>query len=236
MKIIKLIKRNLKVIAILSVMIVVVGFGIIKYFLVQNEDDLDVVMPLLEEKEEKDEEFQDNEKEEEVIFVDIKGEVLQPGVYAVENSDKVIDVIQLAGGFTEQADTSLINLAKRVTSEMFIIIYSKEEVKKALEGDEIIKFVDNPCVCPEVKNDACLNNKGEDTNKKDDENVGNKLVNLNTATLEELQTLSGIGESKAKAIIEYREKVGGFSRIEELMEVTGIGEALYEKIKANITV
>lgn len=233
MKIKKFVKQHLKRITIGCVILIIMGFGIIKYFLLQKENE--VVMPTLEKKEENLVQEVVAKEEADVIFVDIKGEVIQPGVYAVEGDDKVIDVIQLAGGFTEQADTSLINLAKQVTNEMVIIIYSQEEVKKALEGDEIIKVVDKQCVCPEVKNDACLNNDSSDVGKGALDSVDG-LINLNTATLEELQTLSGIGESKAKAIVEYRDKVGGFTRIEELMEVSGIGEALYEKIKTRITV
>ena len=160
----------------------------------------------------------------------------------------MIDVINLAGGFTEQADTSLINLAKQVTKEMVIIIYTKEEVKKAIKENDIAKVVDNECICPEVKNDACLNNnKNNNTNNKKETSTDSKTdkpttdntntkVNLNTATLEELQTLSGIGASKAKAIIEYRDEIGGFKTIEELMEVPGIGQSTYDEIKENITV
>lgn len=152
-------------------------------------------------------------------------------VCCIKNS-VVIDVINLAGGLTENADTSLINLAKQVTSEMVIIIYSKEEVELAKQEEPIIKIVEKECVCPEIKNDSCLENI-----KKDDKTeVVNGKVNLNTATFDELQTLDGIGESKAKTIIAYREENGNFENIEELLEVSGIGEALYEKIKDNITV
>lgn len=241
MKIIKFIKRNLKWITIISVMIIIISLILLKCFLLQKENVTKELSTL--------EELELSEKTEpvteeksvivETVFVDIKGEVAIPGVYEIDKTKKVIDVIALAGGFTEQADTSLVNLAKQVTNEMVIIIYSKEEVKKALEEDSIAKIVDKQCICPEVKNDACLNNNetsNTNTSSEDTTVSEGELINLNTATLEELQTLSGIGESKAKAIIEYRESVGGFKTIEELMQVTGIGESLYEKIKNNITV
>lgn len=239
MKIIKLIKKHLKLITIISVMIIISSLVLCKYFLLQKEEVAEEIKPLVKEQEETtilEEEVIAPEK----VFVDIKGEVAIPGVYEIESTKKVIDVIELAGGFTEQADTSFINLAKKVINEMVIIIYSKEEVKKTLESDEIVKIVDKQCVCPEIKNDACLNNNTETNNileeNQDTTNSETQLINLNTATLEELQTLTGIGESKAKAIIEYRENVGSFKDIEELMQVTGIGESLYEKIKSNITV
>ena len=241
MKIIKFIKRNLKLITIITVMIIISAIAIVKYSLLQSEE-VEVIEDtslLLEEQEQLDEEpSEENIPVVEKIFVDIKGEVALPGVYEIENNKKVIDVIGLAGGFTEKADTSLINLAKQVTNEMVIIIYSKEEVKKALKEDEIAKVVDKQCICPEIKNDACLNNENqmETDNDNEQSNSSTKLVNLNTATLEELQTLDGVGESKAKAIIEYRESLGRFKNIEELKQVSGIGEALYEKIKDRLTV
>lgn len=236
MKIIKLIKKHLKLITIISVMIISCSLVLYKYFLLQKEETHEEVTPHLEEQVEEIS-LDENNEVIETVFIDIKGEVAIPGVYEIEEGKKVIDVINLAGGFTEQADTSLINLAKQITNEMVIIIYSKDEVKKARENDEIIKVVEKECICPQITNDACLNKEDETANienetiKKED-----KLVNLNTASLEELQTLTGIGESKAKAIIEYREDNDGFKNIEELKEVSGIGEALYEKIKNNITV
>ena len=179
------------------------------------------------------------------VFVDIKGAVINPGVYEIDQNKKVIDVVSLAGGLKENADTSLVNLAKKVANEMVVIIYTKEEVAKAQEPNQIIKYVDKKCICPEIKNDACINNSikkenSSSSNNKDTSDSKNNnedvMVNLNTATLEELQTLSGIGESKAEAIIQYREEHGGFMSIEELKEVSGIGASLYEKVKDHITV
>lgn len=242
MKIIKLIKKNLKWITIISVILIICSIVLWKYSLIQKEIPEEIIVQPLEKEEEK------IVLEEEVIktvFVDIKGEVSKPGVYEVEENKKVIDVIQLAGGFTEQADTSYVNLAKQIVDEMVIIIYSKEEVRKAQEEDEIIKIVEKECICPEIKNDACLTaqdttaNKDNTNNTNDTNNTNNdinEMINLNTATLEELLTLNGIGESKAKAIIEYRETNGNFQTIEELMQVSGIGESLYEKIKDSLTV
>lgn len=185
------------------------------------------------------------EEENKNVFVDIKGAVINPGVYEIEQNKKVIDVVSLAGGLKENADTSFVNLAKKVVNEMVVIIYTKEEVAKAQEPNQIIKYVDKKCICPEIKNDACINNSTKkesnstSSNKEITDSKDNKedvKVNLNTATLEELQTLSGIGESKAEAIIQYREEHAGFQSVEELKEVSGIGTSLYEKVKDHITV
>ncbi len=162
-------------------------------------------------------------------MIDIKGAVKNPGVYATNCTDNVSDVIRLAGGLTDDADTSVTNLAKKVTNEMVIIIYTKEEVKNSNIVDTVVKVVEQECICPNIQNDGCLNNEITDT-------IGtNKLVNINTATIEELETISGIGEAKAKAIVEYRNNVGKFKTIEDIKNVSGIGASLYEAIKDYIT-
>lgn len=234
----KKIKQNLKWITLALVMIIIIGGFLIKWSL-SNKEMEPVIIEELELSEP-----ETTETEEEItipknIYVDIKGAVKNPGVYEVAEDKKVVDVVGLAGGFTDNANTSMINLAKKVTNEMVIIIYTEEEVKKATEPDTIIKVVDKQCICPEIKNDACLNQESNSnaTNDTTTENgANNQKVNINSATLEELLTLDGIGESKAKAIIEHREENGEFKTIEDIKEVSGIGETLYEKIKDNITV
>ena len=170
------------------------------------------------------------ENKEEISFVDIKGQVLNPGVYKVYENTRVIDVINMAGGLLDNSYTSKINLAKKVKDEMVIIIYSKEEIKKNEIKEVNINY---------SFNDALINDKDVLTNdnKISNSNISkeNKLVNINTCTKEELLTLSGIGESKANAIISYREENGGFKTIEDLLNVSGIGNSIYEKIKNYIT-
>ena len=214
-------------------LIILIG---LKIYLLKNDKK---EMEITKIKEQQEETIFKEEKEEilKKVFVDIKGAVALPGVYEIEEDKKVIDVINLAGGFTEQADTSLINLAKQVTKEMVVIIYTKEEVERAKQEEPIIKIVEKECICPEIKNDACLEKEQENEEVNEEKvDVVDKKINLNKATLEELQTLEGIGESKAKAIIAYRDEKGKFNNIEELLEVSGIGEKLYESIKTNITV
>ena len=169
------------------------------------------------------------EPKEETYKVDIKGAVKKPGVYEVPSNYIVNDVIKIAGGLNKNADTSLINLSKRITNEMVIIIYTKDEVKKSNIKDTVIKVVEKECVCPNIQNDGCLNNEINDTITN-----SNGLVNINEATEAELMTIPGIGASKAKAIIEYR-KQNRFNTIEDIMNVSGIGSSLYETIKAYIT-
>ena len=238
----KHIKKYIKFVFLILTIIIITGGILLKIKLTNNKDKIKTEEIKYSKKEEK---IETEIKEPQKVFVDIKGAVNNPGVYEIEENKKVIDVINLAGNFTDNADTSLINLAKKVTNEMVIIIYTKEEVKKATEPNQIIKYVDKKCICPEIKNDACINNstKKESStssiNKDITDSKDNKkdvIINLNTATLEELQTLSGIGESKAEAIIQYREEHGGFQSIEELKDVPGIGDSLYEKIKDSITI
>ncbi len=164
------------------------------------------------------------------IKVEIKGAINNPGVYELDDNSRVIDVVNIAGGLTENADTSLINMSKKITDEMVIIIYTREEIENY--NNSKIKteyvYIEVPS-CPDKVNDACIE-------EYEEEQENNNIININTATIEELTKLSGIGESKAKLIIEYREKNGNFKEINELTNVKGIGESLIEKIKDNITI
>lgn len=181
------------------------------------------------------------EQKEEQCKVDIKGAIKKPNVYSIECSYTINDVIEIAGGLNDNADTSVINLAKQVENEMVIIIYTKEEVKNSNIVDTVIKVVEKECICPNIQNDGCINDKitdkiGDNSNNgNNNSNSNNELININNATLEELQNLSGIGESKAKAIIKYREEKGNFKTIEEILNVDGIGNSVYEQIKIHIT-
>ncbi len=170
------------------------------------------------------------DSEEEVYLVDIKGAINNPGVYKVPVGTRVNDVINAAGGLTDNADTSLINLSKLVIDEMVIIIYTKDEVQNSNLVNTVIKVVEKECVCPNIENDSCINDKITDTITG-----GNGKVNINTASMDELSKLDGIGESKAQAIIKYREENGNFKTIEDITNVSGIGSSVYEKIKDNIT-
>ncbi len=169
------------------------------------------------------------EENKDICSIDIKGAVKNPGVYEIECESYVNDVIKLSGGLNKEADTSVINLAKRVTDQMVIIVYTKEEVKNSNIIETVIKEVEKECVCPNIQNDGCINDEI-------DGSIGDTgLVNINSADANKLQELPGIGEAKAKAIIKYREEIGEFKTIEDLLNVEGIGNSLYEQIKAYIT-
>lgn len=178
------------------------------------------------------------------VFVDVKGAVNSPGVYELDEGKRVIDAINLAGGLTDKADTININLSKKLTDEMYVIIYTKDEIYNYKQNNESvndIKCASMECVCPDVSNDACINSASTGNSSSSSED-GNKVtdddskVSINSATKEELMKLEGIGEVKAEAIIKYRQENGSFKSVEELKNVSGIGDAVYDKIKDNIIV
>lgn len=158
-------------------------------------------------------EIVDEEIDEEEIIVHITGAVNNPGIVRTKEGARIADIIELAGGELESADTSEINLAYKVQDGEKIYIPTKGENKENLIY-----------ITTEAGNNPI--SKSED----------NKKVNINTASQEELDTLQGIGPSTATKIIEYREKNGKFKTIEEIKNVTGIGDSKFEAIKENISV
>lgn len=150
------------------------------------------------------EEIENVEEQVNHYIVDVKGQVKFPGVYEVEEHLRVHDVIQLAGGFLEMANETAINLAQKISDEMVIYVPHLDEE---------------------------INNTSTDAwSPSQDE----KKVSLNQATTGELETLPGIGPSKAAAIIKYREEVGAFQSIDELTNVSGIGEKTLEKLRDSL--
>ena len=200
------------------------------YLLSREEDNNDIIL----ENEVKEEVVA--EKKEEVIEkvkVDIKGAIKKPGVYELDSNSIINDVIKLAGGLKTNASTKYLNLSKKILDEMVINIYTESEVKKMKEPVDVCEVKDQDLTnC----DDATIIVTNPDSNKdisNSNEVVDNK-VSINDGTKEELMTLSGIGEVKAQAIIDYRNKNGKFSKIEDLMKVSGIGESTYNQIKDNI--
>ena len=143
--------------------------------------------------------------QETVIFVDIKGAVKNPGVYQMKVGDRVKDALDAAGGLTAEADSQKVNLAQRVEDQMVIVVPKVGEEAEAIPAGAMSK-------------EASKEGK----------------VNINTATVEELKTLKGVGEKKAEAIIEYRKKNGSFKTKEDLMKVRGIGKKLFESFEERI--
>ncbi len=220
-KMIKFLKEKKNYLIALIPIVMIVGLLLLKLSIVTRNQTI-----ILEEDDEAEELTlkEDTSVEEtsydEYYYVDIKGAILNPGVYQVKKGSRVKDIIELAGGLLENSDTSLINLAKTVTDEMVIIIYTKSEVSSNSTNDNTLA------------NDAIYSSNQQSTSDSTTSNI----VNINTASLEELMTLSGIGESKASAIISYREENGSFQTTQEITNVSGIGQAIYEKIKNFITV
>lgn len=217
--------------------IVFIVIGVFFYF--NNEEDTVKV----EAKEEKIEKKEDEKVVVEIqnCYVDVKGEVVNPGVYECVNNDKVIDLINKAGGLTKNSNTSMINLSKLVTNQMLIIVYSNRQIEDAKARlnqptvIEIIKEIEKECICIDDVNDACEFTEEKNDDKSVNEKPTSNKVNINTATLEELMTIPKIGEAKAKSIIEYR-KENVFKNIEEIKNIFGIGDSIFESIKDLIEV
>ena len=185
------------------------------------------------------------------IYVDVKGAVKKPGVYLLNEGDMVNDAITAAGGLTKNGVTSNINLSKKVSDQMVIVIYTKKELinfSKVTSNNIMENLPKDECNCPTYEINECNGSSIINTDKEaegnmqeesnDEKIMQNKeeKVNINTASKEELLTLSGIGDTKALAIIEYRNSNGGFSCIDDIKNVSGIGDSLFAKIKENITV
>lgn len=156
----------------------------------------------------------ETESKEDEVIVDVKGAVVNPGVYRVKKGTIIQEVLNLAGGLHKNADTTNLNLSKKVSSEMVITVFTKEEIKHM--------NVEKEPIHEDTPNDSKPENNG--------------LISLNHATLEELMELPGIGEAKARIIIEYRENCGKFKKKEELKNIKGIGEKVYEKLESYITI
>ncbi|GAA2983030.1 helix-hairpin-helix domain-containing protein [Finegoldia magna] len=195
--------------------IVLVGFGYYK----SNSDNLNnnQIQTLVDTKStesinEKSENNTQKREDNSMTMCQIDGCVNKPGVYSFKKDDRIKDIVELAGGFTQDADTKSVNLAMKLKDEMKIYIPSKTETSKAQNNDrhssDIVTIKDNN---------------------------SSSLVNINTADSNKLQTLPGIGPSKAKKIIEFREK-NQFKKIEEIKNVDGIGDKTFESLKSLITI
>ncbi len=144
------------------------------------------------------------------IYVYVCGAVNNPDVYQVNEGSRLFELIELAGGFTSEADEAGLNLARSVADGEQIRVFTKEETAQNMTL---------------VSENAVVQSAQE-----------GGLVNINTASIAELTSVTGIGESRAQAIIDYREKNGGFRSVEEIKKVDGIKDGLFSKIKEYITI
>ncbi|MFS0888549.1 helix-hairpin-helix domain-containing protein [Peribacillus frigoritolerans] len=190
--------------------------GGIYFFSQQGEDPADTedIFSVTAKEAEMEQSVNESSAEPEIIKVDVKGAVKSPGIFTAQAGDRVIDLISAAGSFTEKADTDKVNFAQIIEDQMVIYVPEiGEEDKGDLENIQV-----------GTSGDAIT--KG----------TSGGLVNLNTATQEDLQTLTGIGPSKAIAILEYRETAGKFKEVDELKQVTGIGDKTFERLRDSISV
>lgn len=140
------------------------------------------------------------------MMADIKGAVMNPGVYEIADGDRIIDLIEKAGGLTEEAEATAINFAMKVSDEMAVYVPKKGEEEGGVPAGAI----------------SAAEKEGK--------------VNLNSASAAELETLPGIGPAKSAAIIEYRDSNGPFKNIEDLKNISGIGNKTFEKLESLIAV
>ncbi|HEL1770187.1 helix-hairpin-helix domain-containing protein [Streptococcus suis] len=145
------------------------------------------------------------------LVVDVKGAVAKPGIYYLDAGSRVNDAVEAAGGLTSQADSKSINLAQKLSDEAVVYVASKDE---------------NISVVASTTASSAMSQEEKNTN----------LVNLNTATEADLQTISGIGAKRAADIIAYREANGGFKSVDDLNNVSGIGDKTMESIRPYVTV
>lgn len=162
------------------------------------------------------------------LVVHICGAVSAPGVYELPAGSRIIDAVEAGGGFLPEADEACCNLAEEIVDGCQIYIMTKTE----------------SCADGQTEKKAGIQTSPDSDMQTTDRNVRsnsapaleNGLVNLNTADVAALMTLPGIGESRAKAIISYREQHGAFAQIEDIMKISGIKQAAFSKIKDKITV
>lgn len=179
-----------------------------------------------------------------VFRVHVCGEVKAPGVYELEEDQRICDAIEQAGGFTEEAATDYLNLAEPVRDGMKLAVPNRDDIPKREWAPEQPGYGQAGIsgygqAGTSGYGQAGISEYGQTGTAGDSQGAAvsdSRLVNLNTATKEELMSLTGIGEAKAADILRYREEHGRFERIEDVMKISGIKEAAFQKIRDNITV
>ncbi|MEB1808154.1 MAG: helix-hairpin-helix domain-containing protein [Bacillaceae bacterium] len=197
-------KRELWLVGLIGVLLLVVSVSFIFNF--DNNSDAEEINWYFDEEEENE---QVPVEQKVSIIVDVKGQVVSPGVYELEEGQRMKDLIELAGGLTPDADEMKINLAAILSDAMAIYIPKV--------GEE-----DSPMI-----NSVMVGNPSSTSE--------NGKININQATAEELQKLPGIGPAKATAIIAYRDENGPFQTVDDLQNVSGIGPKSIEKMRDEIT-
>ncbi len=199
-------KEILLILAIGILVIAVIGYYI--YTLTQQNDYQE-----LEDAVDNTQEAKEIREDEEEIIIHIAGEVNTPGIVKIKEGARIADVIEKAGGLTQNANIKNVNLAYEVEDGQKITIPGEEQQEEYITEDS-----------------------GEGVIQENQTGGTNKKVNINNANQTELTTLPGIGENTAQKIIDYREQNGKFNTIEDIKNVSGIGDSKYENIKEYITI
>ena len=223
------------------ILLITIQYGLFAYFYYVKGFKSDNINQTQEVVETFDNDSNEKEKLSE-FYVEIKGAVNSPGVFKVTSDNIINDVINMAGGLKNNAYTKNINLSKNVSKEMVVYVYTNYEYSLLNAKEETYE-----CNCPKQDISVCTD-KGasiitsdedkteEHFNSDSKSETKNNKVNINTSTKEVLTSLSGIGDAKAQNIIDYRNENGLFKSIEDLKNVTGISEKLFEQIKDFITI
>lgn len=226
----KLNLKQKKIIAIILIILVIIAYY---YLYLKNSTEEISNQDLEVNNTQASNQTNETEKEgEETIVVHVSGAVNIEGIVELDSGSRIANAIEKAGGVKENADMTNINLAYPLEDGMKIHIPTKEETEANKNNENMIdeSYVTSSSGGVSSKEDI------NSTQGNSSTSTSSKKVNINTATQEELDTLPGIGPSIASKIIDYREQNGKFNSIEEIKEVSGIGDAKYEKIKDSITI
>lgn len=194
---------------------IVCGSAILYFFLQPNDKPsptYELIEPIPEQQTEEPLETLSEIPEDATVFVDVKGAVHYPGVYELTDQHRVVDAIELAGGYLKDANPQFINHAQKLQDEMVIYI-PKQGEQLTEEVQQLVTIASAP------------------TNSSSGSSSASGKVNLNKADEAVLTTLPGVGPAKAQAIIAYRDESGGFQTIDDIKKVSGIGEKSFERLK-----
>jgi len=206
------IEVNKKTIYLIMIIIILLSALLYNLLYINNKKN-----EIIEEIEFEEEVVEINEEEIKSIFVDVSGEVNFPGLYELPEKSRVNDAINIAGGITDKADLTDVNLAYILTDAMKLTIPKKEVKKTSVKSKSTILTTTI-------------------SKLETQENINGGIININTASKEQLKTLDGIGDSTAQKIIDYRNEKGFFNSLEDIKNVSGIGDSKFEKIKDKIGV
>ena len=207
-----LLKKYKSVVALGAILVMAIGaFLVLQQQPEANTADFPTVSTTTANQE-STEETSSESPESETIMVDVKGAVQSEGVYELPSTARVNDAIKAAGGFSDQADKKSVNLAQKLSDEAVVYVASQGE---------------NVSVVQSATSSPATGDAGNENTEK---------INLNTATVADLTTISGIGEKRANDILAYRDSQGGFTSVDDLNNVSGIGDKTLENIRPYVTV